>query len=344
MSDSSSINKSGMKLFIFRIIVLFALINFIPLSSASGSWFKAENSTVQDTAKFVSRFEADNDRCFKCHGQEKYEYTNETLGKQVRDIMCSERIVRKNEFYSSNHKSFSCTDCHSDRYVKFPHSGELRMEQKYICIDCHGGDEKFAKYHFEEIEAEYQKSTHFKMENDGFSCWKCHNPHTYKISVRNNTNLKETIAYDNAICLNCHSNFSNFQLISDKAEIDIIQKHGWLPNQALHFANVRCIECHTKINNNIPVSHQIRPKGEAVRLCNECHSKNSILMASLYKFESKEQRRDGFFNGIILNASYVIGANRNEYLNLLSLIILAVVLVVITIHIIFRIKGKRKNR
>jgi membrane protein DedA with SNARE-associated domain len=67
-------------------------------------------------------------------------------------------------------------------------------------------------------------------------------------------------------------------------------------------------------------------------------------MASLYKFESKEQRRDGFFNGIILNASYVIGANRNEYLNLLSLIILAVVLVVITIHIIFRIKGKRKNR
>jgi len=333
-----------MKLFIFRIIVPFALINFIPLSSASGSLFKTENSKVQDTAKFVSRFEADNDRCFKCHGQEKYEYTNETLGKQVRDIMCSERIVRKNEFYSSNHKSFSCTDCHSDQYVKFPHSGELRMEQKYICIDCHGGDEKFAKYHFEEIEAEYQKSTHFKMENDGFSCWKCHNPHTYKISVRNNTNLKETIAYDNAICLNCHSNFSNFQLISDKAEIDIIQKHGWLPNQALHFANVRCIECHTKINNNIPVSHQIRPKGEAVRLCNECHSKNSLLMASLYKFESKEQRRDGFFNGIILNASYVIGANRNEYLNLLSLIIFAVILLVITIHIIFRIKGKRKNR
>ena len=333
-----------MKLFIFRIIVLFALINFISLSSASGSWLKTGNSTVQDTAKFVSRFEADNDRCFKCHGQEKYEYTNETLGKQVRDIMCSERIVRKNEFYSSNHKSFSCTDCHSDQYVKFPHSGELRMEQKYICIDCHGGDEKFAKYHFEEIEAEYKKSTHFKMENDGFSCWKCHNPHTYKISVRNNTNLKETIAYDNAICLNCHSNFSNFQLISDKAEIDIIQKHSWLPNQALHFANVRCIECHTKINNNIPVSHQIRPKEEAVRLCNECHSKNSILMASLYKFESKKQRRDGFFNGIILNASYVIGANRNEYLNLLSLIIFAFVLIVITIHIIFRIKGKRKNR
>lgn len=332
-----------MKLFVFRIIVLFALTNFISLSSASGSWFKTENIKAQDTVKFVSRFEADNDRCFKCHGQEKYEYTNETLGKQIKDIMCSERIVHKSEFYSSNHKSFSCTDCHSEKYVKFPHSGDLRMEQKYNCIDCHGGDEKFAKYHFEEIEAEYQKSTHFKMENDGFSCWKCHNPHTYKISVRNEENLKQTVAYDNGICLNCHSNFNNFQLLTDRKEINLIEKHDWLPNQTSHFANVRCIECHTQINNNIPVSHFILPKEQAVKHCNECHSKNSILMASLYKFESKEQRRDGFFNGIILNSSYVIGANRNEYLNLLSLILFIVVISIIVIHIIFRIRKNKQN-
>jgi hypothetical protein len=217
------------------------------------------------------------------------------------------------------------------------------MEQKYNCIDCHGGDEKFAKYHFEEIEAEYHKSTHFKMEDEGFSCWKCHNPHTYKITVRNNSNLKETIAYDNAICLNCHSNFSHFQLLTDRKEISIIEKHDWLPNQTSHFANVRCIECHTQINNNIPISHLIKSKDQAVKLCNECHSKNSILMASLYKFESKEQRRDGFFNGIILNASYVIGANRNQYLNTLSLIIFVGVIVIIGIHIILRIRKNKQN-
>ena len=328
----------------FRIISLLSLINLLSLSSSGNPLYKSENDKVKDSVIFVSRFESDNNRCFKCHGQEKYEYTNETIGKQVRDMMCSDRIILKKEFYSSNHRSFSCTDCHSEQYVKFPHSGELRMEQKFNCIDCHGGDEKFAKYHFEEIVTEYQKSTHFKMEDEGFSCWKCHNPHTYKITVRNSTNLKETIAYDNAICLNCHSDYSRFQLLSDKAEIDIIQKHEWLPNQASHFANVRCIECHTKYNNNIPVSHQIMPKGEAVRLCNECHSKNSILMASLYKFESKEHRRYGFFNGIILNASYVIGANRNEYLNLLSLVIFFGVIVVIAIHIIFRIREKSKNQ
>jgi hypothetical protein len=87
----------------------------------------------------------------------------------------------------------------------------------------------------------------------------------------------------------------------------------------------------------------IKPKKEAVKLCNECHSKNSILMASLYKFESKEQRRDGFFNGIILNESYVIGANRNEYLNLLSLAVFVGVIGVIGVHIVFRIRKNSKT-
>jgi hypothetical protein len=66
-------------------------------------------------------------------------------------------------------------------------------------------------------------------------------------------------------------------------------------------------------------------------------------MASLYKFESKAQRRDGFFNGIILNESYVIGANRNEYLNLLSLIIFVGVIGIIGIHIVFRIRKNSKH-
>ena len=332
-----------MKAYFFRIIILSFIVNLF-FGPASGiSIFNTEKDLIQDTAKFVSRFAAENELCFKCHGQDTYEYKNETLGTVVKDIMCSERIVRKDEFYSSNHKSFSCTDCHSDEYQKFPHSGELRMEQKYICMDCHGGDEKFAKYHFEEIDSDYRKSVHFKLEADGFTCWKCHNPHTYRISVRNSENLKETIAYDNAICLNCHSNYSNFKLLTTRKEINLIQKHDWLPNQTSHFANVRCIECHTQTSNNSPVSHLILPKEKAVKRCNECHSQNSLLMASLYKFESKEQRHDGFFNGIILNASYVIGANRNEYLNLLSLIIFFGVVAVIVIHISFRIRKNNKN-
>jgi predicted CXXCH cytochrome family protein len=332
-----------MKIFRFLILSFLYIICNTSAIKAGVFSFKKINQSNKDTTVYVSPFHDDNERCLKCHGQARYEYTNENLGRQVKALMCSERIIKRDEFYDSNHKSFSCTDCHSEQYTTFPHPGELRMEQKFTCLDCHGGDEKFAKYHFEEIDSEYRKSTHFKLEQDGFSCWKCHDPHSYKISVRNSTNLKETIAYDNAICLSCHSDFNRFQLLTDRDEIDLIKKHDWLPNQATHIANVRCIECHTKINDSIPVAHQIRPKSEAVKRCNECHSKNSILMASLYKFESKAQRRDGFFNGIILNESYVIGANRNQYLNLLSLIIFIGVLGIITVHIIFRIRKANKN-
>jgi predicted CXXCH cytochrome family protein len=322
-----------MKLFNFRIIILFVFISQAPANAAGFLRFQAD-STGKDTAAFVSPYEEDNNRCFKCHGQSKYSYTNETLGHEVRAMMFSERIIKKEDFYKANHKSFSCTDCHSTEYTTFPHPGELRMEAKLNCIDCHGGDET---YHFDAIAEEYQKSTHFKLEAEGFSCYSCHDPHTYKISVRNGQNLKESIKYDNAICLDCHSDFNKFELLSDREEINILKKHDWLPNQAAHMANVRCIECHTQINENLPVAHIIKPKAEAVKRCNECHSQNSMLMASLYKFESKEQRKDGFFNGIILNQSYVIGANRNEYLNLLSLVIFGGMLVVIAIHVFFRI-------
>jgi hypothetical protein len=307
---------------------------------AAGFRFKKENVKVRDSITYVSPFKEDNERCFKCHGESRYEYMNPTLGRMVKEPMFSERVIHKSEFYSANHRSFSCTDCHSEEYVNFPHKGELRMEQNYNCIDCHGGDEKFAQYHFEAIDTGYQRSVHFKLEEEGFTCWKCHDPHSYMINNRTNENLKETILYDNNICLKCHSDYERFQLLSDREEINILKKHEWLPNQAAHFKNVRCIECHSKVNNDILVSHDIRPKEEAVHRCNECHSRNSILMASLYKFKSKEQRRDGFMNGIIMNESYVIGANRNEYLNLLSLVIFFIVIGIVGVHVIFRVIKK----
>lgn len=326
-----------MKLVSFRLL---ALIAFISIGTAASA-FNRDKAIQADTAKFVSPYAEENENCFKCHGQEKYQYSNETLGRQVKALMCSQRIINRDEFYDSNHKNFTCTDCHSYEYSTFPHPGNLRMEQKMMCLDCHGGDENYAKFGFEKIDEEYQKSVHFKLEEEGFTCWKCHNPHSYKISVRNSENIKETIRYDNAICLNCHSNFDRFQLLTDREEINIVQKHDWLPNQTSHFSSVRCIECHTQSTDSILVAHQIRPKTEAVKLCNECHSKNSMLMASLYKYQSKERRQDGFFNGVILNESYVIGANRNQYLNLLSLLIFGIAIVVIGIHIYFRTTIKK---
>jgi hypothetical protein len=322
--------------YLFYVFLVYTSAN----SSASGSELKIENADTNDSISYRSPYYEDNERCFKCHGQNKYEYTNENLGRQVKAMMYSEIIIDRNKFYNANHKSFSCTDCHSEEYTKFPHTGELRMEQMYNCIDCHGGDEKFSKFNFETIESQYQKSTHFKLEAEGFTCWDCHNPHYYKINIRNSSNLKEAILYDNNICLRCHSNYNQFQLLSEREEINILQKHEWLPDQESHFKNVRCIECHAEINDTILVSHLINPVEKAVKRCNECHSQNSLLMSSLYKFESKAKRKDGFFNGIILNQSYVIGANRNRYLNILGLLLFFVVIVIIGSHIYFRLTKK----
>jgi NAD-dependent SIR2 family protein deacetylase len=142
------------------------------------------------------------------------------------------------------------------------------------------------------------------------------------------------------MCLKCHADYDRFQLLSDREEINILTTHDWLPNQDAHFRNVRCIECHTKVNDTILVAHLIKQKSDAVKACNECHSQNSLLMSSLYKFQSKEQRKNGFLNGIILNESYVIGANRNQYLNNLSIIIFVILSGVIAVHTVFRIRKK----
>jgi hypothetical protein len=154
--------------------------------------------------------------------------------------------------------------------------------------------------------------------------------------------IKDIITYDNIICLSCHADVDKYQLITDKENPNILETHDWLPNQRLHFRNVRCIECHAELNNDILVSHNIQDKENAVRMCVECHSQNSLLMASLYKFQAQEKRNTlGFFNATILNDSYVIGANRNYFLNMTSMAIFGLVILGIAIHILLRVKAKK---
>lgn len=288
----------------------------------------AENSIYYD----------DNETCFRCHGQELYTLEDAESGLAQTRTMCANYVIDRDLFYQSNHWSFSCTDCHSWEFNNFPHQTADRLQDHFTCLDCHGYDEAYAQYHFEEIEVEYNKSTHAEIED--FSCWKCHNPHSYALTARGESNLRKTILINNNTCLECHANYSNFQLLSDQEEVDIVSSHGWLPNQAAHFAGVRCIECHTAINDSILVAHTILPKEQAVRKCTECHSSDSRLMATLYKFESREQRKNGFINGVIVNNSYVIGATRNYFLNVASVLIFGGLILVLLVHIFFRIKKR----
>jgi hypothetical protein len=322
-----------------KVLYLLLLVNLMFVLDVIGA---GQDTTIRKlvTAQFFDQ----NEKCFKCHGSSKYTYYNKLSNMEVAAMMCDNRVILRNEFYTANHKGFACTDCHAAEYDSFPHPGRLRMESQFNCIDCHGNDEKYAKYKFEKIEKEFQQSVHFTANSEAFTCWKCHSPHSYKINIRDTKNISRSIAYDNQICLNCHSDFERFQLLTSRKEINLIQKHEWLPNQALHFSQVRCIECHARPNDSLLVAHRIMPKDKAVKRCVECHSQNSLLMVSLYKYQSKENRTQaGFLNAIILNNAFVIGANRNIVLNKTSSIAFFATLGLLLLHLIFRMNYRNND-
>ncbi len=326
------------KFLAFLLISLGTLVLFFgAVDTGSGKGFPEDQL---DSFRLVNDFVDENETCFKCHGETKYQLQDESTGRVITRHMCQDHIILREDYYTANHKSFSCYDCHSPEYAEFPHPLDIRLEEPWACVDCHAYDEDYAQYHFEKIEEEYLQSVHYLANPEEFSCWKCH-PHSYRISIRNSENLQATIAYDNAICLSCHADFDQFELLTDREGINIIKTHDWLPNQALHFENVRCIECHTRINDSILVAHLVLPKEEAVRRCSECHSKDSRLMATLYKFRSKEERNNyGFLNAVVINDSYVIGATRNYVLNMISIVIFGLTVLGLALHIVFRIIKK----
>lgn len=281
--------------------------------------------------------------CLKCHSQHDYSYNNPFTRQNEKRLMNPYNILDTALIAKGVHRKFKCTDCHSTDYEKWPHNGEAKLEPINTCLDCHGGDVTFARFHFEKIETEFHESVHYTISGDQFTCYKCHNPHYYRPMVRDSKNMLESVAYDNAMCLGCHSNKDKFGLLSDKGLYDVMDRHEFLPNHTAHFRNVRCIECHTKVNDSLLVAHRILPKDKAVKLCVECHSTNSLLMASLYRYQAKERRNQlGFINAAILNQSYVIGANRNLFLNIISLVIFGFVVAGIVIHSTLR-KVKHKK-
>jgi hypothetical protein len=317
--------------------LLLAAIFFLP-NAVNG--IDKEEQSKQDTIKYISPYAKENERCFKCHSLKKYEYTDKVTGKALKGVMDPEGILDRNDFYSSNHKSFICTDCHSSQFQDFPHSEELRNEQQFNCLDCHGGDPDYAVFKFEEIDAEFRKSIHFRLEEKGFNCWQCHDPHSYRLTARHNPDIKETVKYDNAICLNCHADYERFRLFSDRPENKLSKVHKWLPHQSTHFKSVRCIDCHTKANENILVPHYVMPEEAALRDCRKCHTGDAKEMASLLLIKTDNRNNQDFTNNAVINSLSIIGPNRNNYLNRLILTFFTAVIAVIGVHIFFRVIRK----
>jgi hypothetical protein len=140
------------------------------------------------------------------------------------------------------------------------------------------------------------------------------------------------------MCLSCHDDVLKFQTVSTGESPQLKLVHDWLPNQELHFKNVRCIECHTVVVDSFMVSHNIMHKENALRDCNSCHATNSLLKASLYKYENLKARSgSGKIGALIQNEAYIIGANQNPMMRVLSFVIFGFTLLAIGVHWVFRI-------
>lgn len=286
----------------------------------------------------------ENHHCLKCHGQSFYTFYNDWTEMDVRKLMPQEYYVDTVMFYSASHWNFKCSDCHTEEYKTFPHDGGLRMEFLNTCVDCHGGDEDWEHFKFEDIEEDFNASVHSPETLPNFNCWSCHDPHSYQLDYRNTEDLIATISKNNDACMNCHNQEGHMRLYTDEPFKDLVESHDFLPNQRAHYNKVRCIECHGDLEGNALVAHKILPAEESVKNCKECHSKNSLLMASLYKYQSQENRRKyGFYNASILNESYVIGASKNYILNVFTIVVFALSILAIIGHAVILRISKKKN-
>ncbi len=310
----------------YRLIVLiFIIIN-------STTWFVNAQSNQN----------AEQHPCLKCHSNQSYSFHNDVTDKEVKRLMNPYYILDTVAMSAGVHKQFDCTDCHSYEYGTYPHKSELKLEPLGTCLDCHGGDEAFASYHFERIDEEFKKSVHYKVYGENFTCSKCHSQHTYAATARNSSNVLEIVDYSNKMCLSCHNDMKKYKLVSGHDNPKLVEIHDWLPNQELHFSHVRCIECHTEVVDSLMVSHNIMSKDKALRKCVECHSADSRLKASLYKYQNLQKRSEnGSINTVLANESYIIGTHQSPFLKLFSIIIFILTLIGIIIHSIFRFLKKK---
>lgn len=283
----------------------------------------------------------DNAKCFACHGHKSFLETSKESGETIIRNMYPCLIIDTVRFYESNHWSFGCLDCHSYDYLDYPHLRESKFEYIPTCLDCHEGDEAVEKYHFEKIAEEYEKSYHTTLTNTKYSCWSCHDPHGFRMEVRKEKMITKVVANDNAMCLKCHSGVTAPELLLGTGLEPLIATHNWLPETVNHFRNVRCIECHADLVDDVLVAHDILPARQAVKTCAECHSSDSRLLYSLYKYEIQSGRmKKGWFGSMVSTDSYVIGANRNPLLNWISLVIFGGVIFIVLVHITIRIIKK----
>ncbi|MDR3438022.1 cytochrome b/b6 domain-containing protein [Telmatospirillum sp.] len=238
---------------------------------------------------------------------------------------------------SSVHAGQACTSCHGDGVARYPHP-ETVKQQTRTCVDCHPRSAKYVLPAFED-------SRHFLRHKAEFTCAACHDPHTM-VRAGTLTSPHMVAAADNAKCLDCHQNEAKFARFSSARKMpDLAVHHNWLPNATLHWASVRCIDCHAEANES-GYSHQFVRIVKATRDCSSCHTTDSSLRSRLYRKALGQPLVSpaGFVNPVILAEAYVVGATRNVWLDQAILAVGALLLAGLLLHALVRLASPARAR
>ncbi len=294
----------------------------------------------------------ENQSCLKCHGMANLSEQTGPGRKQ------HSYHVALSGFEHSNHHSLRCSDCHVQGYSQYPHA-----EAKTIpdCLGCHQDNSEFLDGSEErtlllrdmkKMKTEFEQSVHHSALKDSFTCVHCHNPHRFVDQRGKNLSFEERIEWSNAVCLNCHNSEKQINELKTKEYVyrNPEEIHAWLPSAKMHWKKVRCVDCHADFsgmehNKEERFSHKINPKEKAVRNCNQCHSKESILTTRIYQMNMRKAlEEEGLIKAFLWNNSYVIGATRNRWLDFFTLMLLVSGVGGIAIHAYARYYVYRKNR
>lgn len=270
--------------------------------------------------------------CLACHLDDKMKQT-----KFSKSLIEYDKSVHGLAITKGNQAAAICTDCHGVHDLEKSDSPNSRINAKNvskICGQCHVG-----------IAQEYRISVHGialeRGNKDAPTCTYCHGEHNInpvidvptKMFTNNQINPEAAMKTKMVYCVKCHADEA---MMAKYNILPFNKAHEWLPSLAAHNETVRCVDCHSSYAPP-NLSHNLLPPNKVIKKCEECHSKNSVLMAKLYKHEKALSREKyGFINGTLLSDAYVVGTTRNVLLDSISIAIFGIVVLGIFFHALLR--------
>ena len=290
-------------------------------------------------------------QCVSCHSghRENPQYVfNSRTGIE------SNVMIDMPEFREADHGDMLCVDCHTLGFDQYPHG---YPRQRLTCMGCHPGPlektPEFVKlgfqriiedseYDFWRIEKEYKDSLHF-TEVVNFTCEECHDPHYFKATEDQPTPLA-ILHNDNAPCIRCHkADALDQHMLSDPADPDLVALHEYVQLPKAHLDNTRCIDCHSSVDKI--VTHDMLSGKDADQGCMSCHSTGSIMMTRHYRYHDEIEGPDlGFHNAALMQNNYVMGANRNRYIDYFSYAVIGITIFELGVLGIDRWLRRRRRR